>query len=195
LSSKQQIRRTIREKRRALSDDDRFEAGQQVLQNLCNYPSYNASHRVAVYLANDGEIPLDVVIQHIWLRKRCCFLPVLFRLGGLRMHFAPFTNRSRFVDNQYNIPEPDISVKRQLKAVQLDLVLMPLVAFDVKGNRLGMGGGYYDRSFEFLRKRKHWKKPKLIGVAYDFQEVNAIPADPWDVPLDAIVTESRLIKF
>lgn len=97
--------------------------------------------------------------------------------------------------NQYGISEPDIPISHQLKPIELDIVLMPLVAFDLNGNRLGMGGGFYDRSFSFLMRRKSNKKPRLIGVAYDFQEIETLDSDSWDVPLDAVVTESRLIKI
>jgi len=75
----------------------------------------------------------------------------------------------------------------------LDIALVPLVAFDDYGRRLGMGGGYYDRTFAYLRHREHWRRPKLIGVAFEFQRVAELPAQPWDVPLDGIITEKGLL--
>jgi 5-formyltetrahydrofolate cyclo-ligase len=77
----------------------------------------------------------------------------------------------------------------------LDVILMPLVAFDGQGNRLGMGAGYYDRTLAFLRHRRHWRKPRIIGLAYEFQRMPALPAEPWDVPLDGIITEAGFYKI
>ena len=97
--------------------------------------------------------------------------------------------------NRYGIPEPAHPNKaRNFPLRSLDLVLMPLVGFDTQGNRLGMGGGYYDRSFAFLHRHSHWRKPHLMGTAYEFQRLSKLDAQPWDVPLDAIVTEANLYK-
>jgi 5-formyltetrahydrofolate cyclo-ligase len=79
-----------------------------------------------------------------------------------------------------------------MRARELDLILLPLVAFDESGQRLGMGGGFFDRSLAFLAWRQHWRKPHLIGLAYDFQKVAALPREPWDVPLDAVVTDQNV---
>jgi 5-formyltetrahydrofolate cyclo-ligase len=82
-----------------------------------------------------------------------------------------------------------------VRAQELDLILMPLVGFDDRGNRLGMGGGFYDRSLEFLRHRQHWRKPHLLGIAYDFQRVNGLTADPWDVPLQGVITDQAVYLY
>jgi len=195
LISKKALRQDIRQQRNELTESAQQAAGFGVLKQLRQYPAFQASHRIAAYLANDGEIPLTPTITHLWQRNRECYLPVLFGFGSRKMHFSHYHSKSRFSNNKYNIPEPIVPIRKQLKSNVLDLVLMPLVAFDGMGNRLGMGGGYYDRSFEFLRFRKYWKKPRLIGVAYDFQQVELLQTDPWDVPVDAIVTPTRLIRF
>ena len=95
--------------------------------------------------------------------------------------------------NRYGIPEPMDTQPRSAR--QLDLLLIPLVGFDSAGHRLGMGGGYYDATLAFLRHRRHWRKPRLLGVAYECQKVEALPHDPWDMPLDAVLTERRLYRF
>ena len=77
----------------------------------------------------------------------------------------------------------------------LDLILLPLVGFDLKGNRLGMGGGYYDRTLSYLRHRRFWIKPRLVGVAHECQKVDSLIARPWDIPLDAVVTETAFYRF
>ena len=198
--SKQQIRKNIRQQRRALTPREREVANVGVYNNLKKYSPFFRSNNVACYLANDGEVSLYRVIDALWLRKKTVCLPVLFGFGnasfGKRiMHFASYDKNSCMKPNQYGISEPDIPISHQLKPIELDIVLMPLVAFDLNGNRLGMGGGFYDRSFSFLMRRKSNKKPRLIGVAYDFQEIETLDSDSWDVPLDAVVTESRLIKI
>jgi len=94
--------------------------------------------------------------------------------------------------NFYGIPEP-----RPIELIDprtLDLVLTPLVAFDGSGHRIGMGGGYYDRSFAFLRRRRYWRKPHLLGLAYELQKLPAIIPNDWDIPLDAVATEARIYR-
>lgn len=152
------------------------------------------AHRVCIYMANDGEMPLQNIANFLWSRKRQAVLPVLFGRRSRIMHFAPYHQNTRFKLNRFGIPEPAIKIRNLLKQQELDLVLMPLVGFDCNGNRLGMGGGFYDRTFSYLRHRKCWRKPCLIGIAYDFQEIAELPADNWDVPLDYIVTQTRIIK-
>ena len=91
--------------------------------------------------------------------------------------------------NRYGIPEPRVSARELMKAEDLDLVLLPLVAFDKRGNRLGRGVGFYDKTLAFLHRRRHLRKPHLLGLAHDFQRLSAVPTDDWDVPLDGVVTD------
>jgi len=195
LNSKQNIRKQIRAKRQSLSDFDQQSAGLAVFEQLKKFHRYQSAKRTAIYLANDGELPLTAVANNIWQRKQGCYLPVIFGYRHRKMHFAPYDRKTDFFANRYGIPEPNLHIKKQIKPMDLDLVLMPLVAFDKVGNRVGMGGGFYDRSFAFLKRRQCWKKPCLVGVAYDFQELESLQKDDWDIPLDAIVTPSRLIKL
>jgi 5-formyltetrahydrofolate cyclo-ligase len=105
----------------------------------------------------------------------------------------PFQPKQKLIKNRYGILEPPINNQRLTPTWSLDLVLMPLVAFDAKGNRLGMGAGFYDRTFD-VHNHPYRPKPKLLGLAYDFQETSGLKPEPWDVPLDYIVTPSRIIK-
>ena len=145
-----------------------------------------------MYLANDGEIDLSPLIHKAWKLGKNVYLPALHKPGLERMTFLKYDLRTRLVNNRFGISEPPYSRRNTIRHKALDLVLMPLVAFDNKGNRLGMGGGYYDRTFAYLHTRTRWNKPKLIGTAYDFQQVDSLPSDPWDVPLDGIATPSKL---
>jgi 5-formyltetrahydrofolate cyclo-ligase len=110
-----------------------------------------------------------------------------------RMRFAELDVRAQLGTNFFGILEPDPS--RRTDPRRLDLVLTPLVAFDDHGVRIGVGRGYYDRCFRFLRPRQIWHRPKLLGVAYELQHVPVIPPEPWDVPLWGAVTEAGLRRF
>lgn len=116
-------------------------------------------------------------------------------LHGRQLLFAPYTRGAGMVSNRFGIPEPAETGRAWLRGLQIDVALVPLVAFDPSGHRLGMGGGYYDRTFRFLLHRRHWRRPALIGLAYEFQCVDAIARRAWDVPLDAVVTEVRVYHF
>nr|VFK20302.1 MAG: 5,10-methenyltetrahydrofolate synthetase [Candidatus Kentron sp. LPFa] len=116
------------------------------------------------------------------------YLPVLHGKG---LWFLPFDANTPLVCNKYGIPEPALSSDSRCIPQALDLVLTPLVAFDGMGRRLGMGGGYYDRTFAYLLRRRVFVKPMLVGVAYAFQQVaTPLPKNPWDVPLDGVVTDN-----
>lgn len=109
------------------------------------------------------------------------------------MSFAPVSPDSRFQPNCFGIPEPVHRRTDRRSANQLDMILLPLVAFDAAGHRIGMGGGFYDRTLAFTKRRRPWRRPLLIGLAYDFQQVARIKDNPWDVALDAIATPNDII--
>lgn len=113
-------------------------------------------------------------------------LPVVQADGSLR--FAPWRSGDALRPNRFGIPEPDVAPSSALAARDLTLVLLPLLGFDARGNRLGMGGGFYDRTFGFRRDGRSGP-PHLVGVAFACQEVAAITPEPWDVALDGALTE------
>ncbi len=132
------------------------------------------------------------MIARIWAAGKRTYLPVLH---GRRLWFLPYDSETPLARNRFGILEPDVSPKRRRALEALDMVLVPLVAFDEQGNRLGMGGGYYDRTFAYLLGRRRWTRPLLVGVAYEFQCSAALPTRPWDVPLQAVATERGLRFF
>ena len=148
--------------------------------------------RIACYLPNDGEMDLTPLIVRLWALGRHSFLPVLHRN---KLWFLPYTSRTPLANNSLGIPEPDISPNKRCPARALDVVLMPLVAFDDSGNRLGMGGGFYDQTFSYKATARLSHKPQLIGVAYEFQRVDRLPTRWWDIGLDGIVTENGYRSF
>jgi 5-formyltetrahydrofolate cyclo-ligase len=140
---------------------------------------------VAGYWATAGELPLHTLLAPPPPFIYC--LPCLTPDKALR--FAPWRNGDALVQNRYGIPEPDIAPASMLAAAELAVVLVPLLAFDRSGTRLGAGGGYYDRSFAALRARPLGDRPLLVGIGYGFQEVQHLPRAAWDVPLDIVITE------
>ena len=180
------LRREIRRRRRALSVSERRAAARGLAKRLAGSRWFVNSRTVAVYLSNDGEIDLSLLVKRAWAMGKRTYLPRLF---GPRLWFLPFHARSVLARNRFSIPEPVAPARQRIRPMFLDLVLFPLVAFDGRGNRLGMGAGYYDKTFEAARRRDTWPGPKRIGVAYEVQRVDSLPAAHWDIPLDAIVTE------
>ena len=180
------LRREMRRRRRSLSGPERRAAARALSDRLARTHWFLSSRTIAVYLSNDGEIDLSLLVERAWAMGKRTYLPRLF---GPRLWFLPFHARSVLAGNRFSIPEPVEPPRRRIRPLFLDLVLFPLVAFDGRGNRLGMGAGYYDRTFEAVRRRRAWAGPKRIGVAYEIQCVDSLPAAAWDVPLDAIVTD------
>lgn len=194
MPSRSEIRKKIRSQRRNLSDKERLVAAYQVTRVISVMRIFRASRRIAFYLPNDGELDLNPLIQRAWDMKKSCYLPVLDTLTADQLKFAPYHHKTRLKINSFGIPEPIVPARHLLRAYSLDLILLPLVAFDVQGNRLGMGGGFYDRTLSHLRYRRHWKKPHLLGIAYEFQKIDALSHESWDVPLHCIVTDKGICK-
>ncbi|MEW6354673.1 MAG: 5-formyltetrahydrofolate cyclo-ligase, partial [Pseudomonadota bacterium] len=157
--------------------------------------SFRSARHIAFYLANDGEIDPLPLMQRAWAAGKICYLPVLDNLHPQRLWFAPFRPGERMVYNRFNILEPDAPRRRGMSARRLNLVFAPLVAFDARGNRLGMGGGFYDRTLEFLPRRRVWRSPRVVGLAYEFQKTAHIARAAWDVPMQAIVTDARVYSI
>ena len=188
------LRQRLRERRRALSPAMKRQAALAVASRLEDWPEWISAVRVAGYWACDGELDPAPLLERAWSTGRSVYLPVLDRACAL--HFAPYSPGTPMRRNRFNIPEPAVAPETWLEPSRLDLVLTPLVTFDPTGTRLGMGGGFYDRTFAFLRDpgyRGH--RPVLLGLGYEFQRVAALVRHAWDVPLDAAVTEAALRRF
>jgi 5-formyltetrahydrofolate cyclo-ligase len=189
------LRREIRQQRRALTEGQHHEHADLLAHHFSGHQWFRRAQRIATFLPNDGEQDPTPLIEMAWERGKQVFLPVLNRLYGNRLWFFPYTPETRLVTNRFGILEPPMKPFMPIPAWTLDLVLTPLVAFDAKGNRLGMGGGYYDRTFAFLRESQR-NKPRLLGVAHDLQRTNKIlPRQIWDIPLQGVLTESGLRTF
>ena len=188
LQSRAMLRQRLREQRNGSTAATRIAAATGLVGQLLPLIENRPPGYLAGYWAVDGELPLHVLISR--LPTDCVYcLPVLHVDRCLR--FAPWRAGNPIAVNRFGIPEPQVSESSLLLAQQMQTVLLPMLGFDRLGNRLGMGGGWYDRSLEF---RKHSQaEPLLVGVGYAFQQADMGAAADWDVPLDFIATERELI--
>jgi len=191
-ATRQSIRKQLRTARRALSPAQQKSAAHGLARQLRNFLPLLRSKHIAFYLPNDGEIDPRPLIRFLERCGKQCYLPRLHADGSNRVWFVRYRSGEKLSDNRYGIPEPRVQ-EQQLPAWALQVVLMPLVGFDRSGNRLGMGGGFYDRTFAFKRS-KPYSRPLLIGLAHSVQEVAALPTESWDMPLDIIATEKILLR-
>ncbi len=159
--------------------------------------TFQRARRIAAYWPADGELDPRPLMHQARKRGKAVYLPVLRR--GARSHpvslrFARDLPGRRMRENRFGIPEPTLRGRDLRPARQLDVLLVPLVGFDADGNRIGMGGGFYDRTLAYLKARRHWRRPRLIGIAHDCQRLVRIEPRPWDVPLDTVATEKRIYR-
>ncbi len=190
------LRQQLRTLRQRLPIAEQRRAARAVADGLAGCPGFGAARRIAGYWACHGELDPLPLLERAWNAGKAVYLPVLTDAPPQSLRFAPYSPGTPLRRNRFHIPEPDVAPADWLKPTELDLVLMPLVAFDPTGTRLGMGGGFYDRSFAFLLDPGYCGyRPWLIGLGYAFQKVAALPRQPWDVPLDAAITERAFSVF
>jgi 5-formyltetrahydrofolate cyclo-ligase len=188
--ARRRLRQRIRKQRRMLPRQQRRLAQRSLALRIQRLGAFRRARKVAVYIAFDGEPDLSDVVRIARRNRIEVFAPVLLKRG---LGFVRLIPEARYAVNHLGILEPE-----RVDAIDprtLDLVLTPLVAFDERGVRLGMGGGYYDRCFKHLLQRRSWRKPKLLGIGYDFQRLPHLQAEPWDVRLWGAVTESGTYRF
>jgi 5-formyltetrahydrofolate cyclo-ligase len=183
----------LRELRSGLDPAIRSAAEAAIRATLTRLGVFRRGHHVALYLPMPGEVDLRSCLDIARRRGSHIYVPRIVDRRRSRMLFSPWTAGAARRTNAFGIVEPDRSAGTR-PVIGLDTVVLPVVGFDWHGNRLGMGAGYYDRA---LRRRcdrgRAWRRPRLIGVAYACQQLDCIPASPWDVPLDLIVTERGVI--
>lgn len=192
-SSKNQLRKLLRQRRRALSPHQQKIAAAGLCRQLACLPLFLNSHRIAAYLANDGEISTQPLIELAWQLGKKIYLPVLHPLHKGHLLFMEHLPDQPLALNRFGIPEPVCDRDSRVPVWTLDLVLTPLVGFDEEGNRMGMGGGFYDRTFAFMQTGCRPRRPRMVGVAHECQKVEAgLPCERWDIAMDLIATERRL---
>lgn len=185
---RQSLRKELRNQRKALSLAEQKRAATQLKKHVTSSSLIKKAQHIALYLPNDGEIDPRPIIEWCWGHAKCVYLPVLHPIKNNELWFIRFTPRTPMTRNKYGILEPKGPHRFIRPATQLDVVFLPLVGFDPLGGRLGMGGGYYDRTFSFIR-RYNSQKPKLVGLAHELQKVDKLPVESWDVPLRKVITD------
>jgi 5-formyltetrahydrofolate cyclo-ligase len=194
ISTHAEIRRSCRRNRRSLSATEQASHSLALLDRLRDCGLLLRDRHMGAYLAADGELdllPLQGLLQRRGIEL---FLPVLRAYPPGTLWFVRHAPGDPLLPNRFGIPEPRYRHHRACLPWTLDTLLMPLVAFDSQCHRMGMGGGYYDRTLAYLRHRQQWRRPRLVGVAHECQRVEFLPTRPWDVPLDMVVTEARVYR-
>lgn len=186
MDARQILRKKLREHRAKLSLHDQTVASQKITQLLIHNPHFQKSQHVAAYIAINQEVDPELIIKAAWESHKDCYLPVL---QAKKLMFSLYKKNMPLIKNQFNIPEPPLSSESIIEPGHLDVVLVPLLGFTKNGERLGMGGGFYDRSFSFLLNGIRPAKPYLIGLAYEWQKLESFESSAWDVPLNAVITE------
>jgi len=187
--SRPQLRRLLRKARRALSPAEQRAAARNLYRQLAQHPAFRRARHIALYLPNDGEIDPRLLLREAQRRGKKTYLPVLNAWPRTKMVFQRMTPGEKLRPNRFGIAEPGIDPARQRAIWALDLVLLPLVGFDEHGGRLGMGGGFYDRSLAYRARRTAWHAPLLLGLAHECQKVERLDQASWDVPLQGTVTD------
>lgn len=183
-SQKSDMRRTLRKLRRSLDTAAVAHATSGVASILAQLPLWQHAHRVASYSSCNGEISTELINIMAHREGKQLFLPVVG--SDNKLSFAVCQPEDAQQINQFGIAEPSASAER-CSVDQLELILLPLVAWDRRGTRLGMGGGFYDRCLEGV------SEPVRIGLAHSLQEVDHVPSEPWDIKMHYILTEQELI--
>jgi len=207
-SQRDQVRKNVRETRKALSEEQQLLASSTLLTRLINHPRVIQAQHVSVTLAYDGEINLDLFINWCWQQGKQLYLPMVHPILKGHLFFLTYQAETEMIINRYGIKEPKLATlfnnePEQLSklaehpeifpANKLDIVFTPLVAFDTQGNRIGMGGGYYDRLLAPWFADQSGPYP--IGLAHDCQCVTSLPIEAWDVPLPEIITPQQHLHF
>lgn len=189
---KQTLRQQLRRTRKQLSSDEQHLAAQQVLRHLLQLPNVQQASCIALYLAVQGELNLQPVIEYAWKQKKQVALPVIDNQG--QMDFYLYTPHTPMIQHAFGILEPKPNPDTLVPLQQIDCLLVPLVGFDGTGNRLGQGGGYYDRALAQWQQG-HLPQMSPIGVAHDCQYVEHLEVESWDISLPMIVTPTKIWRF
>lgn len=187
--SKFELRKYYRGLRRQLPLPVRRDASQAAANHLLQQTIFKQSEHVACYLYVNGEFNASPIIEAIWEANKHCYLPVLAESEEAGLFFVEYQEGDALQANRYSILEP-VNVTRVIQPESLDLVIVPLVSYDLQGHRLGTGGGYYDKTFAF-RNQAAIKKPFILGLGFEIQQASSLPVEPWDVGLDGILTETQ----
>jgi 5-formyltetrahydrofolate cyclo-ligase len=189
MDTRQSSRKKLQQQRAKITLSEQKKTSAIITEQLSQHPIFLQSRTIASYQAIQREIDSSALIQKAWKNKQNCYLPVL---QGQQLIFCPYQADTLLKKNQFNIPEPSLALNACIAPENIDLVLVPLVGFTEKAQRLGMGAGFYDRSFAFLLNSPRPARPFLLGLAYEWQKLASFTEKSWDVPLNAVITEKQI---
>ena len=193
-SDKHTLRKQFRNRRNRLSQEQQCRAASALLKQVLSSGVLQRVKTLALFIANDGEISPEPLLHYCWQQNIATYVPALDPQKNGYLRFYPYDSSTQLIPNRWGIPEPNIDASTPIPVTQLDLVLLPLVAFSKLGQRLGMGGGFYDRTFECLQTTTG-RQVKLVGVAHQCQQTECIATDDWDINMDAIITDTQYLEI
>lgn len=194
MPSKAELRRALRAQRRAIASTARRRAAHALLRFARRARLFAPGRRIGFYMPAKGEIDCLPMLTFARTQGATVHLPVV-PAGRLRkLRFTAVGDSAYWRSNRFGIAEYGHHLPRK-RALEMDVLFLPLLGFDAYGHRLGMGGGFYDATLAHLARPRVWRRPRLIGLAFAVQACERLPADPWDVRLDAVLTEHGLTRF
>ncbi|MEZ5565549.1 MAG: 5-formyltetrahydrofolate cyclo-ligase [Gammaproteobacteria bacterium] len=189
---KARLRREVIAQRIALPPAEAMDAARRAVRHLWSLPVMANARNLAIYLPVGSELDCTPIASQAWARGKNVLVPIV---DGATLRFAPLTPKSELRRNFLGILEP-VTTRRNLRSArQLDIIVAPLLAFDESGHRLGMGGGYYDRTLAFLNARSRQRRPHFIGIAFEIQRRSSVPTGELDVRLNFIATDHSTGRF
>ncbi|MDR1359850.1 MAG: 5-formyltetrahydrofolate cyclo-ligase [Deltaproteobacteria bacterium] len=188
-ADKAALRRIMLKRRAALSAEERHSRSLAAQRHILDEALWQKASCVALYMAVRGEADTAALLERAWAEGKSVLLPLCSRQEKGRMDFCPCAGRQALRPGLYGIPEPDPDLARPSAPLTPDLLVVPGLAFDRQGFRLGLGGGYYDRFF----LRSPWPGVARLGLAFSFQILDALPREAWDRPVHALGTEDGLL--
>lgn len=190
---KHSIRQSLRSHRTTLDSLSREKKALAVATQITQMTSFKNCQHIGGYLTHNGELDPAPIIKTAFETNKKLYLPVLKKKSHAFSYYPYYSNES-LIENRYGIGEPTIADRKPISTTCIDVVLVPLVAFDENCHRLGRGVGYYDRTFAFICENPAEKRPLLVGLAYEFQKIKTVHPEPWDIPMDMIVTEEKVYE-
>lgn len=190
--NRQQLRTTMRQRRMALSESEQQAAANALVQQVVQQPTFVSAKHIALYLSNNGEINTKPLIEALWALGKNLYLPILHPLVPGYLVFQQYHAATPMTANRFGIAEPQLNCSEIKPLPELEVICTPLVAFDAQGQRLGMGGGFYDRTLAQLPAAHPLH---IIGLAHSCQQVATLPHEAWDYPLNAVITPQNCFQF
>ncbi|WP_457914575.1 5-formyltetrahydrofolate cyclo-ligase [Candidatus Hartigia pinicola] len=189
---RRKIRQSIRKIRQKMTTDQQKFAAHKIIHNVLLHPKITQAQHISLFFSIDGEINTQPLINTLWKKNINVYLPVLDPSNQHKLLFVSYTSDTQLVKNRFDINEPILDITQAIPSCELDIMMIPLVAFDSIGQRLGMGGGFYDRVLV------NWKKKDFypIGLAHDCQYFKSLlPVENWDISLPEVITPQKIWRW